>query len=153
MHYTAMAAFRLPVTVKYHVPTVLLSLLVSALGAAAALLVLSRRKVGWPELLAAAVCMGGVGISCMHYLGMASMRLQGTAYYSPGLVVLSIVLAIVISWMALALTFPFAEDAPIQAPRYHASAILRGTANPAMHFRGDGGCNFHCHGRTARLVA
>src|SRR5690242_924812 len=41
MHYTAMAAFHLPVTVEYHVPTVLLSLLVSALGAAAALLALS----------------------------------------------------------------------------------------------------------------
>ncbi len=134
MHYTAMAAFHLPVPVAYHVPTVLLSFLVSTLGAAAALMVLSRSKVGWPELLTAAVCMGGVGISCMHFLGMASMRLQATAYYSPGLVILSIALAIVLSWMALSLTFPFAEGSPIQAPRYHVSAILRGIANPAMHF-------------------
>jgi hypothetical protein len=45
MHYTGMLAFRLPVPVQYDWPTVLLSLLVSILGSAAALVVVSRRTI------------------------------------------------------------------------------------------------------------
>jgi two-component system sensor histidine kinase/response regulator len=134
MHYTAMAAFRLPVPVVYYVPTVLLSLVVSILGSAAALFVLSRSNIGWFEVLAASIFMGGVGISCMHYLGMAAMRFQGMHDYSPGLVLLSVVLAIVISWMALSLAFLCPDASLGRRMRYHGSSVLRGAANPVMHF-------------------
>src|ERR1700676_3071033 len=134
IHYTAMAALRLPVAVEYDVPTMLLSFVVSTLGSAAALLVLSRGKFSWFEVLAASVFMGGVGISCMHYLGMAAMRFQGTQVYSPGLVLLSVALAIVISWMALSLAFLCPDASLGRRMRYHGSSVLRGAANPVMHF-------------------
>ena len=44
MHYTAMLAFRLPVSVQYDWPTVLLSLLVGILGPAAVLLALCAAR-------------------------------------------------------------------------------------------------------------
>ena len=134
MHYTGMLAFSLPVPVMYDWPTVLLSLLVGIIGSAAALFVVSRGKIGWPRALAASIFMGGVGISGMHYTAMAAMRLQGMHHYSPALVTLSVVLAIVVSFMALSLTFLFRDDTPGRGLRYHGSTLLRGAANPVMHY-------------------
>ncbi|PYS94308.1 MAG: hypothetical protein DMF64_01590 [Acidobacteria bacterium] len=59
MHYTGMLAFSLPIPVVYDWPTVLLSLLVGIIGSGAALLVMSRSKVGWPHALVASICLGG----------------------------------------------------------------------------------------------
>src|ERR1700686_2473758 len=52
MHFKGMLAFRLPVPVEYHWPTVLASLLVAILASAVALYVASRQKVGTVEALA-----------------------------------------------------------------------------------------------------
>jgi NO-binding membrane sensor protein with MHYT domain len=46
MHFKGMLAFRLPVPVEYHWPTVLASLLVAVLASAVALYVASRPKMG-----------------------------------------------------------------------------------------------------------
>src|SRR6202790_336849 len=46
MHYTGMLAFRLPVPVSYHWPTVLLSLLAGFFFSVIALCAVSRRRVG-----------------------------------------------------------------------------------------------------------
>src|SRR6266478_972299 len=45
MHYTGMLAFRLPLRVYYHVPTVLLSLLAAIFASFIALWVVSRARV------------------------------------------------------------------------------------------------------------
>src|ERR1035438_1047399 len=45
MHFKGMLAYRLPVSVKYHWPTVLVSLFVAILASAVALYVASRRKM------------------------------------------------------------------------------------------------------------
>src|ERR1700730_3371708 len=54
--------------------------------------------------------------------------------YSLALVALSVVRAIAISWMALSQTFLFRDHTPGRNMRYHASALLRGSANPVMHY-------------------
>src|SRR5204862_4298652 len=70
MHYTGMLAYRLPVPVYYHIPTVALSL-VAAIGASLiALFVISRERISGLHVLAGSVLMAG-GISGMHYTGMA----------------------------------------------------------------------------------
>jgi two-component system, sensor histidine kinase and response regulator len=129
MHYTGMLAFSLPVRVMYDWPTVLLSLLVGIIGSAAALSAVSRDKIGWPRVLAASIFMGMVGISGMHFTAMEAMRLQGMHHYSPSLATLSVVLAIVVSFMALSLI-----REPSRGVRYHGSTLLRGVANPVMHY-------------------
>src|ERR1035438_8596042 len=45
MHYTGMLAFRLPMPVYYHVPTVMLSLLAAILASTIALHVVSRENI------------------------------------------------------------------------------------------------------------
>jgi two-component system sensor histidine kinase/response regulator len=44
MHFVGMLAFKLPIPVRYHVPTVLLSLLAAILASAVALYVVSRER-------------------------------------------------------------------------------------------------------------
>ena len=66
MHYTGMLAFRLPVAVLYHWPTVLLSLLLGIVSSAIALFVVSRKRLGWPAALAGSIFQGA-GIAALHY--------------------------------------------------------------------------------------
>jgi NO-binding membrane sensor protein with MHYT domain len=65
MHFKEMLAFRLPVSVAYHWPTVLVSLFVAILGSVVALCVVSGRKIGWVEALTGSVIMS-TGIAGMH---------------------------------------------------------------------------------------
>jgi signal transduction histidine kinase len=134
MHYTGMLALRLPVPVSYDWPTVVLSLLVSIVGSGAAFLVLSRNKINWLRVLAASIFLGGIGVSGMHYTAMEAMRYQGMHHYLPAGVVLSVVLAVVPSFMALSLLFLVRDGAVGEQKRKHGSALLRGSANPVMHY-------------------
>jgi NO-binding membrane sensor protein with MHYT domain len=68
MHFKGMLAFRLPVPVEYHWPTVLLSLVVAILASAFALYVVSRQKLGLVEALTGSVILGG---------GIAGVRENG----------------------------------------------------------------------------
>jgi PAS domain S-box-containing protein len=142
MHYTAMLASRWPVPVEYDWPLVLLSLLPGIIGSGAALLLLSGSKLGWLQTAAASIFMGVVGISCMHYTAMASMRLPAIQYFSPTLVTVSVVLATTIYFVALSLTFLSREGTSIRSWRNHGSAVLRGLANPVMHFTAMAGTTF-----------
>ena|SRR6266511_2165290 len=55
-------------------------------------------------------------------------------HYSAALVTLSVVLAVVLSLMTLLLTFRFRDNAPRRSLRNHGSVVLRGVANPIMHY-------------------
>src|SRR5712692_1450904 len=133
MHYIGMLAFRLPIPVQYDWPTVLLSLLAAILASAVALFVVSRHRMGLFRALVGSIFMGG-GIAAMHYIGMAAMRLPAMCRYSPALVMLSVVLAIVISFVALWLTFHFRGETT--AWRKTLSALVMGAAIPVMHYTG-----------------
>jgi NO-binding membrane sensor protein with MHYT domain/nitrogen-specific signal transduction histidine kinase len=135
MHYMGMLAFHLPVPVQYDWPTVVLSL-VAAIGASAvALIVVSRPRMSTTQALLGSVLMGG-GIAAMHYIGMAAMRMPAMCSYSAGVVALSVVLAIVISLVALWLTFRFRGDRTSLSWRKSASAVVMGLAIPVMHYTG-----------------
>jgi PAS domain S-box-containing protein len=78
----------------------------------------------------------GSGIATMHYVGMDAMRLPAVCQYSVGLVALSVVLAVVISLVALWLTFHLrAQTNSMSWPKL-SSALLMGAAIPVMHYTG-----------------
>jgi len=79
--------------------------------------------------------MGG-GIATMHYTGMEAMRMPAMCNYSSGLVGLSVLLAVVISLVALWLTFHFRRNAATWSWRKSASAVVMGLAIPVMHYTG-----------------
>jgi two-component system, sensor histidine kinase and response regulator len=135
MHYMGMEALRLPVPVKYDWPTVLLSMVAAIFASAVALFVVSRKTMGISAAIAGSILMGGA-IATMHYIGMEAMRLPAMCKYSSGLVVLSVVLAILISFVALWLTFAMRAQAVTWSWRKSGSALLMGLAIPVMHYVG-----------------
>jgi two-component system, NtrC family, sensor kinase len=134
MHYTGMLAFQLPMPVYYHVPTVLLSLLAAIVASGIALYVMSRAHLTLGWLIVGSVLMGGA-IATMHYTGMASMRLRATHYYNRPLWILSVVLAVIISFAGLwIISKSGGEDRTMRRKLWAACAL--GLAIPIMHYTG-----------------
>lgn len=141
MHYVGMLAFRLPVPVNYHVPTVLLSLSVGILYSVFALLLVSREGIGRFYVVAGGIILG-CGIAGLHYIGMAAMRLQASCRFNPFVVTLSVLLAIVFSLIALWLAFYFRGEPKKMVWRKVGSAAIMGGAISAMHYTGMAAATF-----------
>jgi PAS domain S-box-containing protein len=141
MHYIGMLAFLLPVPVFYDWPTVLVSLFAAIFASGVALFVVSRRTMGWGHALAGSAVMGS-GIATMHYIGMEAMRLPAMCRYDSLLVVLSVAIAIVMSLVALWLSFHLREHARTTWPKKCASAVVMGGAVAAMHYTGMAAARF-----------
>jgi PAS domain S-box-containing protein len=141
MHYIGMLAFHLPIDVLYDWPTVLLSLLAAVFASAIALFVVSREKMGLVRASIGSIFMGG-GIATMHYTGMAAMRLPAMCHWSPSLVVISVVVAVVISFVALLLTFYLRGDLSAWSWLKISSAVVMGAAIAIMHYTGMAAATF-----------
>jgi len=142
MHYIGMEAFRLPCTVLYDWPTVLLSMIAAVVASGIALYVVSRKTMTIVNAAVGSLFMG-TGIAAMHYIGMEAMRLPAMCYYRTGIVILSVVLAVVISFVALMLTFSIREQTSSFTWRKTICAIVMGLAIPVMHYVGMAAVNFN----------
>ena len=140
MHYTGMLAYRLPVPVSYHVPTVVLSLAAAICASFIALFVISRERMTALHVVAGSLLMAA-GIVTMHYTGMAAMRLPAMHEYDMILVMVSVVIAVLVSFVALVLTFLFREEKPGILLKIVCS-ITMGFAIPAMHYTAMGAVSF-----------
>ena len=101
MHFVAMLGFSIPgQQIMYNVPMTLTSLLVAVIVVAFGLFIVGYGGNGLQPVLIGGVIIG-VGVSSMHYLGMAAMSMPDTVRYNVGLVALSVVIAIVAGTAAL----------------------------------------------------
>lgn len=141
MHYIGMLAFLLPVPVFYDWPTVLVSLFAAIFASGVALVLVSRRRMDWGHALAGSAIMGG-GIASMHYIGMAAMRLPAMCRYDSLIVVLSVAIAIVMSLVALWLSFHLRDHAKTTLSKRFASALVMGVGIAAMHYTGMAAAGF-----------
>ena len=93
MHFIGMLAFHLPIPLAYDTELTF----ISALPAIAAAL-LGFHLLRSPELQFRKVLVGGffmgLGITAMHYTGMAALKMQPAIRYDPTTFVLSVVIAI-----------------------------------------------------------
>src|SRR2546426_9839448 len=141
MHYIGMLAFVLPISVAYHWPTVLLSLVAAILASVIALHVVSRQRMHPARALAGSVLMGA-GIAGLHYIGMDAMRLPAVTQFNPFLVVLPVVLAVLISLGALSIVFQFRHETKGIGWEKLAGAAVLGAAIPVMHYTGMAAASF-----------
>ncbi len=141
MHYVGMLAFRLPVPVEYDWPTVLLSLLAAILASAIGLFVSSRQHMGPLRAIVGSVFMGSA-IAGMHYIGMAAMRMPAMCHYSTPLVAASVVVAVLISLVALLLKFRFRGEKAFGGWRKALSAAAMGAGIPMVHYTGMAAASF-----------
>jgi len=141
MHFIGMLAFVLPLNLGYDLPLTLFSLLIAMLSSGFALWLVAQPQMPALHLGLGALFMG-IGISAMHYTGMAAMRMQPGIDYDPGLFSLSLVIAIIASAAALWITFRLRQKAPrIQLTRA-AAAIVMGMAIVGTHYTGMAAANF-----------
>src|SRR3984957_83747 len=150
MHYIGMLAFILPIPAFYNWPTVVLSLLAAMLASAVALFVASREFMSAWRIVVGSILMGA-GIAAMHYIGMDAMRLAAMCYYDNAIVVLSVVLAIVISFVALWLAFLARVERRGGVWRKFRSAVVMGAAIPIMHYTGMAASTFVPSGEVPNL--
>jgi PAS domain S-box-containing protein len=136
MHYTGKLALILPVPILFDPRGVVLSLLVAIAGSAAALFVIGHHPLGWRRAIVAGVLLGGAGISGLHFTAMAALRLPGMHVHhaDSARVVFAIALAMAFSALAAAFAFLDVGGRPHGAVRRHVTAVVRGTANPVMHY-------------------
>jgi diguanylate cyclase (GGDEF)-like protein/PAS domain S-box-containing protein len=100
MHFIGILAFNLPCAVSYDPAITLASAVPGILASAVAIWVISRPTLLLVHYLGGSMLFG-VGIGAMHYSGMAAMRLDGLVRYDPKLFALSILVAVVLAYMAL----------------------------------------------------
>jgi len=140
MHFTGMLAYLLPVPVFYHIPTVIASLLIAVLASVVALYVATREPLKHLHVAVGSLTMGA-GIAAMHYIGMAAMRLSAMHHYNHALWLLSVALAVLISFVGLMLISRFRADNRRWTVK-SVFAIIMGLAIPIMHYTGMAAVSF-----------
>jgi len=142
MHFVGMLAFSLPIPLGYDPAITGCSLAIAILVSCFALHVVTRLKLSFRRLLAGGILMG-CGIACMHYTGMAAMKMTPAISYDPTLFALSIAIAIAAStaalWIARALSDTDQER--VKLKRACASFVM-GIAITGMHYTGMAAARF-----------
>lgn len=146
--------------VSYNAGFIVLSYLVSLAGCATCVELLHRRTArfglyNWYLLVTAAICMGGIGIWCMHFIGNRATILHShgqiaSITYSPRFTALSFFLPIVV----LTIAFYFVGTSERADVLYIAgTGALTGAAVCGMHYVGQLGiANFRCSYQVGNVV-
>lgn len=146
MHFVGMLAFKLSVPIAYDMMIVLMSVLVAIVAAFIALLIVSGKQLTRKLLLLGGLLFA-IGISTMHYMGMAAMQLDIT--YDYGYVVLSFLIALVASLASLWLAFYFRKDRDSGGEwKKIGSGLLMGAAIVGMHYTGMMSAHFQLGGKS-----
>ncbi len=128
MHFVGMLAVSLPVTINYDILLTLVSALLAILMTGLGITIASYGPPS-PKRLAGAGLAMGLGISTMHYVGMAAVRANCVIDYQSGLVAASVLVGIAASTLAMWLAF--SPKAPWQT---FAAGIVMGLAISGMHY-------------------
>jgi len=134
MHFIGMLSMSMTSQIDYLVLPTLLSFLLCVLVTGIAIYLASLRS---PRLLAIAAGVMGVGITIMHYVGMIALRSSARLTYDPVYVVVSFLIAVTASGLALWLAFS-AERRP---PLFLCATFL-GCAVSGMHYSAMEGTSF-----------
>lgn len=134
MHFVGMSAFSLPISMHYDRLLTVISILPAMFASFLAFYIANRpKKVLW--LYAIAGVIMGLGISAMHYVGMAAMKMDASYVYDKWLFIASIAIAIFVSFIAL---FIFSALQKYMENRFIQlmTAIIMGLAVSSMHYTG-----------------
>ncbi|WP_203362951.1 EAL domain-containing protein [Bacillus sp. REN10] len=142
MHFVGMSALSLPVHMHYDRLLTFVSIVPAMVASFLALYVSSRSRRTKKTFWIAGLMMGA-GISIMHYVGMAAMKMEGVIYsYNVWLWLASVLLAVLVSCVAL-YVFSMLQH---QSERFVVRliiALILGLAVSSMHFTGMSAITFY----------
>ncbi|OEZ00769.1 MULTISPECIES: EAL domain-containing protein [Stenotrophomonas] len=140
MHFIGMLAFRLPIPLGYDLGLTAASLLAAIASSIFALWLVSRPTLPHTRLALGGLLMG-CGIASMHYIGMSAMLMRPGIEYHSGWFILSVLVAVAASWVALFVAFRLRHN----DTRLHhriVPAVLLGVAIVGMHYTGMAAAQF-----------
>ncbi|WP_078555938.1 EAL domain-containing protein [Bacillus alkalicellulosilyticus] len=143
MHFIGMIAFQLPMVMSYQTGGVIKSIIFAFVGSFIALYVVSSStKLSKHRLIIGGITMGAA-ISTMHYVGMDAMEGMSISY-DPYLFLLSIVVAVIVSIVALKIAFELARiaNSKLLYLMKVTSALVMGAAIAGMHYIGMAAASF-----------
>ncbi|MGB9089836.1 MAG: EAL domain-containing protein [Pseudomonas farsensis] len=136
MHFIGMLAFQAPLDIRYDAPLTALSLLIALLAAWLAMNSLNRSDMRLRHYLQTALFIG-LGISVMHYTGMAALQTGARQYYQTELLLASIALAVASSLIALLMARHFRSGSGgLHLLMKHGACLLMGAGIVATHLTG-----------------
>jgi diguanylate cyclase (GGDEF)-like protein len=141
MHFVGMLAMSLPTPLGYDGWTTGASLLIAIGVSYLALYLVTSGALRFARLLKGGVLMG-LGITAMHYTGMAAMEMAPGIDYNPWIVAASVGVAIVASIAALWIAFTLRGDLSHLLLRRAGAALVMGLAITGMHFTGMAAAHF-----------
>jgi len=130
MHFVAMLAFSMPVSISYDFlwTSASMAFAIVAVGVGYALIAFGSLK---PVRLLLAGLVTGIGVVIMHYSGMEAMLMHATIAYDRTLFVASVVIAVTAACVALWLSFRL-EGLLMKL----GASFVMGAAIAGMHFTG-----------------
>ncbi len=138
MHFIGMLALDMDVGSSYSMVETFTSLLVVIVATSWTVSFAARSPDDLPRLVMAGFLLG-MSVVVMHYLGMFGLKINGYIRWDYGVVVLSMVIAVVAATAALWLAF----NSPT-LPRRIAASLAMGVAVCAMHYTGMFAAEFVC---------
>jgi len=141
MHFIGMLAFRLPTPTAYDIPLTLLSVVPAIAAALLGFYLLRTHELRMVRIAGGSALMG-LGISAMHYTGMAALKMSPPINYSLPIVALSVLIAILAALGALLIVYASEKKGWNYWLRYSAGGAIMGLAISAMHYTGMAAAEF-----------
>ena len=136
MHFIGMLSFKMDMFLSYDPYNTAASMAI-AVGIAYSVLSVTRDEMLSLKRLAGGSILIGSGISLMHYMGMAAMKMNASLLYVPSIFFLSICIAVVASGAALWIAFSLGHlEGRWQHSRRILASLVMGAAICGMHYTG-----------------
>jgi NO-binding membrane sensor protein with MHYT domain len=138
MHFIAMLGYTIPgETIRYNIPITVLSMLLAVAVVGVGLFIVGFGGDGYRPLLLGGL-VAGLGVTSMHYMGMAAMRMAAAMTYNLPVLALSAVIGIVAAtaalWAALRLHGVWSTLG---------AALIMGVGVSGMHYTGMAAMSVH----------
>ncbi len=141
MHFIGMLAFHLPIPLGYDTRLTFISILPAIAAALLGFHLLKSPKLQISKIIVGGFFMG-IGITAMHYTGMAALKMQPAISYSPAIFGLSIVIAITAAIGALLIVYGGEKTSLHPLMQHMIGAVIMGFAIAGMHYTAMAGAEF-----------
>ncbi|WP_198510334.1 bifunctional diguanylate cyclase/phosphodiesterase [Bacillus solitudinis] len=150
MHFIGMAAFMLPVSMNYDIKITSLSVVPAIIASFLAFYIASRPKRSiWSYIFSGMIM--GLGISAMHYVGMAAMKMEADYVYRPWVFTASVCIAIIVSLVAIYI-FSTKQQFMRNFLIKGITAVVMGLAVASMHYTGMEAIIFYVPNHSNQLI-
>lgn len=146
MHFIGMLAMKMPMPMSYHLELTVISLLAAIVASSLAINIAVAGNTLSLTRLCIATALLSSGVVTMHYVGMAALMAHDDIIWNIPLVVASVIIAIVASFVGLWLAFSLRLNSKGVLLTRIGAALAMGIAVAAMHYTGMGAATFTGYG-------